>query len=294
MQDDDMPEHDPEFEAEFYKDDPGYQADSDEMLSEDGGKPDSGGKQGKAQSTEAVSTPPADVPAANSANSDQAPMQAQMQAQMNTQAQRLAELEAHLQARQRELDAREAAMAQSNTAETQSTQLGASTTPAAGSSTPDNPLQQLIEEFGADFVDLLSRAITQECERICADKVNHGMGTVGARVDQLIEQLSNERQQSHFKTIAAAHSDFMDVVASPEFAAWKSSQPAATQTAIARTIEAGSAEDIIAMLTRFKQSRNNSVDDDALHAAEGVRSSGIRLPKAPTAEDDFAAAWNAA
>jgi len=206
----------------------------------------------------------------------------------------LKEREAAIAAREAELDAREAAMATSSVERTETVD-GAPVTPAPAEEPGDlgggrDYGKELAEDFGEDFVALLTGFI----EQIAAKKVGEGLGGVSATVDEVIDHLRNVNQQNHFKAIAAAHEDFMEVVESPDFNAWKASQSPEEQADIQRVVDAGSAEEIIGLLTKFKQSKAGGVDDDALADAEGVRSGSISLPKAPTASDDYARAWNEA
>ncbi|WP_166899201.1 hypothetical protein, partial [Massilia sp. CCM 8734] len=119
-----------------------------------------------------------------------------------------------------------------------------------------------------------------------------GLGTLSSTVDEVIQHLQGERNANHFKAIAAAHEDFTDVVESPEFSAWKDGQEPAEQARLSQVIDAGSTQEIIDMLTDFKASKSSGVDDSEIDGAEGVRSSGLTLPKEPSGDDDFAAAWN--
>lgn len=249
-----------------------------------------------------AATAPAPAPAAPAQSNDAAAALAtkveDQQGDTNANAnqalmQRLQDMETRLQAKQAELDRREAAMAQSNPKDSQGENPGK----ADGAGADDDPASVLARDFGEDFVKLVTDLVMQ----LCTEQVTKGVGSVAATVDQLIQQLSSERQANHFKAIAAAHGDFMEVVEAPEFMAWKAAQPPAQQKDIGRVITSGSAQEIIDMLTRFKQAKagsnkagNADSHDDALDAAEGVRSSGIKLPNAPTPADDFAAAWNEA
>jgi hypothetical protein len=216
------------------------------------------------------------------------------------QEQRLKSWEGRLKARQAELDAREAAMGDSSVNEQQESlpleegEAVAVAEEAGEAATSDNadPAAVLAEDFGADFVEQITKLVKQ----IAHDCV----GGVSATVDQVIADLKNERLQSHFTAIADVHKDFMEVVESPEFSAWRASQP--NQDALQQVIDSGSARQIIDMLTAFKgASKSEPADDsgydshdDALDAAEGVRSSGVSLPQEPAASDDFAKAWNEA
>lgn len=215
--------------------------------------------------------------------------------------QRLKSWEGRLKARQAELDAREAAMGDSSVNEEQaSLPMGDEggeggegyESDAVEKAEASTPGQILASDFGEDFVEQITALIQQICGEC--------MGGVHGKVDQVIADLQNDRLQNHFSQIAASHADFMDVVESPEFAAWKAAQP--DQDMLQKVIDGGSARQIIDMLTRFKQSRSTGGHDgdtgpgydDALDAAEGVRSSGVSLPQEPAASDDFAKAWNEA
>jgi hypothetical protein len=301
--DTDIPDREDEFAAEFNRDD-SLPADGDmgSADADDGTSTTSGpGDTTDSMSDKAKPAKNDTMPA--SKENDGAGSEPDPKA-MHDALQRLSDLEAQLQTRQRDLDAREAAMARSNTNETQTgngdTDPNTNRDDLANAGESD-PAKSLAEDFGEDFVRLVKILVTQQCEQLCEQMVGQRVNGVAAQVDQLIEQLTSERQQHHFKAIAAAHADFEQVVQSPEFMAWRAQQPTAKQTDIARVIEAGSAEEIIALLTQFKQSRPQNTTsghgggmDDSLDAAEGVRSSRIQLPKPAPALDDFAAAWHAA
>ena len=221
-------------------------------------------------------------------------------------AQGMAARGAELDQREAALVAREAAMRSPNVAERQTSTRAA---PQNGDNAADegaedenaeardDPAGALAEDFGPDFVKLITALI----QSTCAGMIKDGVGGVAATVDHLIAELTSERQQHHFKSIAAVHADFMEVTASPEFTAWQTRQPAAEQAGIEKVIESGSAQDIIALLTRFKQagsqnpgSSPNPALDASLNAAEGVRSSGVRLPKEPASAGNYEDAWDEA
>jgi hypothetical protein len=237
------------------------------------------------QAAEPATEAPTDAPA------DAAPSAAD-------QEQRLKSWEGRLKARQAELDAREAAMGDSSVNDEQASlplddagDGGADDAGEAASNEHADPAAVLAEDFGADFVEQITKLVKQ----IAHDCV----GGVSATVDQVIADLKNERLQNHFTAIADVHKDFMEVVESPEFSAWQAAQP--DQGAVQRVIDSGSAREIIDMLTAFKQASkpddgydSQASHDDALEAAEGVRSSGVSLPQEPAASDDFAKAWNEA
>jgi hypothetical protein len=200
---------------------------------------------------------------------------------------------AELDAREAELNTRAASMQTSNTNEVQTSSGGdkgeGKEGEAMGSEEAD-PAAALAEDFGPEFVELLRAFIKQ----VATESVTEDIGGLKSTVQSVIDDLQNERNASHFKAIASAHGDFMDIVSSPEFAAWKDSQPDAEKADLQRVIDQGSAQEIIDMLTKFKASNESAGDggnEDALDAAEGVRSSGLKLPTEPKASQDYAAAW---
>lgn len=60
-------------------------------------------------------------------------------------------------------------------------------------------------------------------------------------------------EQAHVQAILGAHKDAFEVAESKEFAAWKAGQPGFMQAAIDRTLNAGTAQDVIDLLGQFKQ-----------------------------------------
>jgi hypothetical protein len=208
---------------------------------------------------------------------------------------RLKAKEAELNSREKDLDAREASMSTSSVDATQSDSASAE---EAGESAQMESGEQndaakiLAEDFGADFVE----HITSLIKSVAGGGVS-GDNHLEATVSALIHELREEKQSNHFKSIAAAHEDFNEIAESPEFGAWKDSQPDAED--INRIVESGSADEIIAMLTKFKSSKeisNDGMSDEdsyAIDDAEGVRSSGggLKLPDAPADMDDYEKAW---
>lgn len=215
----------------------------------------------------------------------------------NEEETRLKEWEARLAAKEAELTAKENAAATSSAERTETSTAdqggGGEGEGDGGTTTSDadegDAGKALAEDFGEEFVQLLTRFIKQ----ICKTEVGAGIGSVSATVDEVIATLTAERQASHFNAINAAHADFLDIVDSPEFGDWKAGQEPDEQTRLQRVIDSGSAQEIIDMLTAFKGAKGSAgANESELDGAEGVRSSGLTLPKAPTAADDYESAWN--
>jgi len=209
----------------------------------------------------------------------------------------LQDREAALTAREKELDARAASIQTTNTNEVQTgmTDKGAGDGKGEGEGGEDEPTDAraaLAEDFGPEFVSLMERFIRD----VVKGSVSEHLSPVQALVQSVIDDLRTERDVAHFKTIAAAHEDFMEIVESPEFKDWQGSLPEQEQADMTRIADNGSAQEIIHMLTKFKQSKTSAepADDSALDNAEGVRSGGLRLPAEPKQSQDYAAAWNEA
>lgn len=148
---------------------------------------------------------------------------------------------------------------------------------------------RLAEDFGQEFLDTIVAIAKSEASAVAGSHVDDIRNSVG----DIINGINDDRARRHFETIHDAHPDFVEVSESPEFKEFVSNLPPTDRSEAERVIAAGSAREINALLTQFKQSAGAAGNDDALEAAEGVRSSGIRLPKPPAAaDDDFVSAWN--
>ena len=148
---------------------------------------------------------------------------------------------------------------------------------------------RLAEDFGQEFLDTIVAIAKSEASAVAGSHVDY----IRNSVRDIINGINDDRARRHFETIHDAHPDFFEVSESPEFKEFVSNLPPTDRSEAERVIAAGSASEINALLTQFKQSAGAAGNDDALEAAEGVRSSGIRLPKPPAAaDDDFVSAWN--
>ncbi|CDS48919.1 hypothetical protein [Polaromonas sp. CG9_12] len=148
---------------------------------------------------------------------------------------------------------------------------------------PDEALRTLANDFGDDFAAMLNAVIEA--------KVAQSSARVSQSVDEIINDIVDTREKQHFEAIADAHPDFMDVANSDGFKAFTAGNPAA-----AKVVQTGTAREICKMLAGYKASaakpaRDQASDDD-MDAAEGVRSTGLRLPTAPGSSKDYAGAWD--
>lgn len=166
---------------------------------------------------------------------------------------------------------------------------------------PDEAMQALTDDFGEDFAKMLSTVIDA--------KVAQASSSMSQSVDEIINDIVDSKAKMHFETIADRHPDFMDVSRSPEFTAFISAMPDAGQAESRRVVDSGTAREICKMLDAFKAAvqqtavdetqkatdnkMDNKMDNSSadMDAAEGVRSSGMRLPVQPGASKDYSAAW---
>jgi hypothetical protein len=223
------------------------------------------------------------------------------------QEKQLREREEQLAAREAELKAKEAALASATVGEQQT-----STDPEAkdgkggekdDDSAGDDVEKLLGDDFGPEFVSLLKRLIN----KTVGTSLRDGLDPLQTRVENLIQDLQTERHTNHFKAIAKAHADCNDIVESPAFQDWLNCHSGPEKAKLDRVIDSGSADEIIDMLTQFKDAQKAAAgvandasgtgDDSAsgndaeIDAAEGVRSTSLQLPKEPTGDDDYARAW---
>jgi hypothetical protein len=122
---------------------------------------------------------------------------------------------------------------------------------------------------------------------------------VGQTLAELIDSLNDERERAHFGAIAEHHPDFNDVAGSQGFHAYLMAMPEDERTDAQRIVDGGTAKEIIGLLSAFKKSQHqgesndtSEPDDDALDAAEGVRSAGLKLPEQPAMGGSYEEAWD--
>lgn len=125
-----------------------------------------------------------------------------------------------------------------------------------------------------------------------------------ADVAQLMAALLMER---HLQAIAQAHPDWREIAASQDLAAWIDSHPGYLATSLRQVVDTGEAEEVIDLLTRFKQARATAgqavapaiTPEDARRVLREMSAAAVpSRPAGPPAErpdeNDFMAAWNSA
>lgn len=146
---------------------------------------------------------------------------------------------------------------------------------------PEEALKALSADFGPEFAAMLSAIIDA--------KVAKASDTVSKSVNEIIEDIVDTKARTHFETIADRHPDFMDIANSDEFKAYCADKPE-----YAAIVDTGTARQINKMLDDYKKTQEPAQDDTSMDDAEGVRSSGMRLPAQPTSSSDYSAAWDEA
>lgn len=171
-----------------------------------------------------------------------------------------------------------------------------------GSLSADAALKQLTEDFGEDFVRMVSAVVAKTATEIAGKKVSEGVQKVSDEVKQITSQISDANEQKHFEAIATAVPDFFDLVKSPGFQTYLES----ANDDIKSVASKGTTKQVIAMMKDYKTAsepaapkpaaakpavKQAAKEDPAMSAAEGVRSGATRLPEQPAQKDDFEGAW---
>lgn len=158
----------------------------------------------------------------------------------------------------------------------------------SGEMTAEQAMKVLADDFGPEFVRMIEAIAASKAEAAGRTIAERAAGELGQSVQSIIDNIVDDRERRHFEAIADAHPDFAEISENPEFAEFAKSYQDGERIA-----SEGSAREINKMLSDFKKSRQQEPQkpDPAVEAAEGVRSSGLRLPTAPTQADGYEEAW---
>lgn len=176
----------------------------------------------------------------------------------------------------------------------------------SGEMSAADAMKMLAEDFGQDFVRMIEVIASAKAKEAGAAAAGERVAEVGKTVDEIISSIVDERAKAHFETIADKHPDFNDVGQSQEFSAWVASLPEGEKAEAQRVVEGGTAKEIIKLLDTYKAqapapamdepesapvAQTDPAVDAAMDAAEGVRSSGLKLPEEPSKSDGYEDAW---
>ena len=247
---------------------------------------------------------------------------AKQPADMDKEVQRLKSWEGRLKAMQAKLDAAGADTPEEQTevvAEAIEKSADATDTPADeekveqiaeqvedGQMSVDQAMKQLADDFGDDFVRMIEAIATAKAREAGGAAASEKMGELKGTVDEIIGDIVDSKSKAHFEKIVDAHPDFNEVGESEQFKAYVEALPDDAKGVALDTIAGGSAKSIIKLLNDFKanapkaqgelteakESIVDEVSEDQMDAAEGVRSSGMKLPDTPQKADDYASAWD--
>lgn len=203
--------------------------------------------------------------------------------------------EGRLRKREEELAAREAALGSGGNGEAQS---------AADDAEIAEIRQRLTEDFGDEFVGMISKLAAYEARKLAAEDFDSKLNPIQQTIAQAIQDVHAAFESMHFGAIADAHENFQDIINSPEFGAYINGLSGDEQEAAQAVLEGGTPKQVIGLLNAYKESLEQKAEqvgsdasvDDALDAAEGVRgSSPVQLPgRVPVGdEDEYRAAWDA-
>lgn len=206
--------------------------------------------------------------------------------------------EGRLRKREEELAAREAALGSGGNGEV----------PAAADDAEIAEIaeirQRLAEDFGDEFVGMISKLAAHEARKLAAEDIDAKLNPLHQTIAQAIQDVHAAFESMHFGAIADAYENFEQIINSPEFGAYINGLSGDEQEAAQAVLANGTPKQVINLLNAYKGSLEQKAEqvgpdasvDDALDAAEGVRgSSPVQLPgRVPVGdEDEYRAAWDA-
>jgi hypothetical protein len=173
----------------------------------------------------------------------------------------------------------------------------------SGEITSDQAMQQLAEDFGQPFVDMIAAVARMVASQSAKDAV----APVAQGHTDLVSALSDRFAREHAESINSEHPDAMELANSPDFKAYVGSQPNGQQI-----VDSGSARQINKLLSDYKAQKAPTAAPPAqpdvqasapaqpaagpsaqdVDAATAVRSKGLRIPDQPARSDDYEQAWN--
>lgn len=174
---------------------------------------------------------------------------------------------------------------------------------ASGEMTAEQAMKTLDEDFGPEFTKMLGVLIKAHAGEVAGKLVDERAGGLSKTIDSLIGEIVADKQTEHFGAISDAHPDFEEVGESQGFKDYIEAMPEDERAKALEVIDNGSARQIIKLIGAYKASMADAaaepeaedsgvtVDEDAAGAAEGVRSTGVRLPEQPTQASGYEEAW---
>lgn len=166
----------------------------------------------------------------------------------------------------------------------------------SGELSADAAMKMLAEDFGDEFVNSIRSLVTSMVKDVAGKEISRLDGTI----NQMIGEITDERARSHFEAIADAHPDFNEIP-QERIEAYIGSLPEDKKAQAEQAVAKGSTRQVIRFLNDLKSweksqgeqggETTEAPEPQAVADAEGVRSTGLRLPSAPTRSDDYDSAW---
>lgn len=162
-----------------------------------------------------------------------------------------------------------------------------------------------LESFFDNYPELkapFNKLVDIRGEQIARKIVHEEIQKLTPELTEIKSKVQSVTAHDHFARIAAVHPDYQQVAASPDLISFIEEQPAFVRDRYQEIADKGSTEDVIELLTVYKQSRAQSAKGEppakqkqskAAKAAalEAVPSSKAHLPKGGPDKDDFDAGW---
>lgn len=165
-----------------------------------------------------------------------------------------------------------------------------------GSMTAEDAMKILSGDFGEDFANTISalvRAVASESADAKMKALDERLGNADSTLSSVIADIKDDRQRRHFEAISDAHPDFVEIAEGEMLNAYLGSLDEADRQMADTVVATGSAREIIKLLDAVKKhAAPAEPDEEAADAAEGVRSSGLRLPEQPRVADGYEEAWD--
>lgn len=168
----------------------------------------------------------------------------------------------------------------------------------SGEMTAEQAMKMLSEDFGEDFVGSIRTLVNS----LVKDVAGKEIGRLDGTINKMISEITDERARSHFEAIADAHPDFNEIP-QEKVESYIASLPEEKRGDAQQAVTKGTTRQVIKFLNDMKaweKSQSSGQDEQVDSAAEstmiadaeGVRSTGLRLPTQPSRSDDYDQAWN--
>jgi len=162
----------------------------------------------------------------------------------------------------------------------------------SGELTLDQAMATLGNAFGPEVTKMTSLLIESKARDIAGSLADEKVGAVRGEFDGLVNEIVEDKKRSHMEMISDAHPDFIETAGSPEFKAFIENLPGSEQEMAKQVIQSGTARQINKLLSTFKSAKTAEPEDtQAMDDAEGVRSSGLKIPEKPVMGDSYEDAW---